>query len=157
MAFKSVFKPRKYFKYATCKAEDVLVNGLRYKGRIPDGFNAHQHLFEGAKFDVVLNKAGQLDMLLNRVKVGAICRVVFGGKLTLETKYGTKETNQFVVEVDDEEPAVKKAVDNLEDHVDLAAESMAQKEVDDSLCFTDDLGTEPIPSSDVCALFDDLI
>lgn len=100
MEFKSISKPRKYFKYAECEEGQELVIG-RYKGTVPSNYSDN-HLFEveWEEEDVVLNSSGHLNWQLDNVELGTMCKIIYKGQHVLEKgPYKGKPSHQFDVQI----------------------------------------------------------
>lgn len=104
MAFTTVKTNVKYYKYSECKAGDVLVNSGTYKGTSEGKFGTQHHFIQDDGQAVTLNKAGQLDWLLdNYAKVGIKVNVIFDGTKILEKgTFKGKPVNNFILQVDDQ-------------------------------------------------------
>jgi len=103
MAFKEVAGNKKYFKYAECTVDQILVEGkfIRdFQGRYGIQFE-----FEHKDGEIhVLNSAGQLNYKMEFIKPGQMVRVTYKGMITLDKgPMKGKDSHQFTVDRDDEE------------------------------------------------------
>lgn len=92
----------KYFKYPECKKGQVLVEAGIYKGPSQGKYGViHTFILDDGSV-TVLNSSALLNWILeHRVTVGARCRVIYGGKLTMTKGAGAgKDAHQFEVLVD---------------------------------------------------------
>jgi hypothetical protein len=107
-SFESLYKPRKFVKYAESQPGEVLAEGV-YKGTIPNKrFGGIMHIIEasidGQQSEIVLNSSGHLNFLLGQVPAGTTIRVVYNGtKIGVSKKFAKKECHQFNVMVAKEE------------------------------------------------------
>jgi len=104
MAFTTISTNVKYFKYPECKKGQVLIDGGIYKGPTEGKYGTLHNFILPDGTKAVLNKAGQLDWLLeNHCQVGTKCRVTFDGTHNLtKGPMAGKDANQFILAVDNE-------------------------------------------------------
>lgn len=97
--FKSVFAPRKFFKYSELSPGTVLTTGV-YQGAVEGTYGLQYVIKEEDGTEAILNKAGHLSFLLDRAGKGSIVQVVYlgQGKVT-KGKFAGKASHQFDVRV----------------------------------------------------------
>lgn len=100
MAFKKIGGQKKYFKYAECEIDEVLVEG-EYHREVEGKFGV-QYEFLNKDGEVhVLNGSGQLKYLMDFVKEGDIVRISYKGmELLTKGAMAGKEAHQFELERD---------------------------------------------------------
>ena len=102
----------KYFKYSELDEDFVFFERGKYlETTINSKYGTPQHLFEDLDTNErkCLNGAGQLNYNMDQLSEGDVCKIVFKGKITLETgKMAGKEANQFDVYVEESaKPTIK--------------------------------------------------
>jgi hypothetical protein len=104
MAFQTVSTQVKYFKYSDCKKGDILVASGTYKGSREGKFGVVHDFMEDTGIQVTLNKAGQLDYLVeHHLTPGKKCRITFEGKEKLTRgDFKGKDANKFSLALDNE-------------------------------------------------------
>tara|TARA_R110002110_G_scaffold37866_1_gene124492 strand:+ start:475 stop:834 length:360 start_codon:yes stop_codon:yes gene_type:complete len=95
----------KYYKYTELESGFAFFERGRYlETTINAKYGNPQHLFEDLDTGErkCLNGAGQLNYFVDQMSEGDICKIVFKGKVLLESgKMAGKEANQFEVYAED--------------------------------------------------------
>lgn len=111
----------KYYKYSELDAGFVFFERGRYLETTIDAkYGNPKHMFEDLDTGErkCLNGAGQLNWSIDQLSEGTVCKVVFKGKVTLESgRMAGKEANQFDVYVEDT-PPMKKVENTTTDSLD---------------------------------------
>jgi hypothetical protein len=99
--FKSVFAPRKFFKYSEISPGTILTTGV-YQGSVEGTFGLQHIIKEEDGTEAILNKTGHLTFLLERAGKGSLVQVVYLGQGKVSKgKFAGKASHQFDVRISD--------------------------------------------------------